>query len=116
MSKKNTGIPEKSKKLKLKTNDIVQVICGKDKGSTGKILSIDRKKQRLVVEGTNMITKHVKPAQNQEGRIEKKEAPMHYSNVLLYCKDSGKGERIKMRINKDGSKTRVFANSGIAAE
>lgn len=116
MSKNRNTAPKKTGKLTLRTNDIVQVICGKDKGSTGKILKIDRKAHRLVVEGINMVTKHVKPAQNQEGRIEKREASLHYSNVLLFCKDSGKGERIKIQLNKDGSKTRIFVKSGIAAE
>jgi large subunit ribosomal protein L24 len=111
------GVPQKKKKLLLKQGDVVQVISGKDKGTTGKILSIDRYHERLVVEGVNVVTKHVKPRQaGQEGKIEKFEAPIHYSNVLLFCKKSGKGERLKIRINDDNTKTRMFAKSNIPVD
>ena len=111
------GVLPSKKKLLLKKDDVVQVICGKDKGTTGKIISIDRYKERVVVEGVNIVTKHVKPQQaGQEGKIEKFEAPIHYSNVLLYNKVSGKGERLKIRINDDNSKTRIFATSGTPAD
>ncbi|PCI30535.1 MAG: 50S ribosomal protein L24 [SAR324 cluster bacterium] len=107
----------KKHKLLLKRGDLIQVISGKDKGAKGNILSIDRYKMRVVVEGVNIVTKHVKPSQaNQEGRIDRFEAPIHYSNVLLFCKGSDRGERLKVRINDDGSKTRVFAKSGTPAE
>jgi len=107
----------RKKKLLLKKGDNVQVISGKDKGNTGKILHIDRFSERVVVEGVNIVTKHVKPTQaGQEGKIEKFEAPIHYSNILLYCKDSGKGERIRLQINDDKTKTRIFAKSGISAD
>jgi len=111
------GVVKKKKKLLLKKGDVVQVISGKDKGSTGKIISIDRYNERVVVEDVNIVTKHVKPTQaGQEGKIERFEAPIHYSNVLLYCKGSRKGERLRIRINDDNSKTRIFAKSGIAAD
>ena len=104
-------------KLKIKKDDKVMVIAGKDKGATGKILSIDRYNARVIVEGVNIVTKHQKPTQaGQEGQIVKFEAPIHYSNVLLYNKESGKGERLKIRINDDNSKTRIFAKSGTAAD
>ena len=107
----------KKHKLLLKKGDLVQVISGKDKGTKGKILSVDRYKQRVVVEGVNMVTKHIKPNQaNQVGRIEKFEAPIHYSNVLLYCKESDRGERIRIQINDDGTKQRIFTKSGTPAE
>ncbi len=116
-TKKNKGVRPKKVKLLLKKDDVVQVISGKDKGTTGKILSIDRYRERVVVEGVNIVTKHVKPTQaGQEGRIAKFEAPIHYSNVLLYCKDSGKGERVRIRVNDDNTKTRIFTKSGIAAD
>ena len=104
-------------KLMLKKGDLVQVIAGKDRGQKGKVLAVDRVKMRITVEGVNIATKHIKPnATNQEGRIEKIEAPIHYSNVLLFCEKSGKGERLKIRANDDGSKTRVFAQSNISAD
>lgn len=111
------GVPLKKKKLLIKKGDVVQVIAGKDKGATGEVLSIDRYKEKVVVKGVNMVTKHVKPKQaGQEGRIDKFEAPIHYSNVLLFCKKSGKGERLKIQINDDNSKTRIFAKSNIPAD
>jgi large subunit ribosomal protein L24 len=111
------GEEPKKMKLLLKKGDTVQVISGKDKGNTGKILNIDRRNARVIVEGVNIVTKHVKPTQaGQEGKIVKFEAPIHYSNVLLHCKESGKGERLKIRINDDKSKTRIFAKSGTAAD
>jgi large subunit ribosomal protein L24 len=118
MKKSNKkGEVRQKMKLLLKKDDVVEVISGKDKGTTGKILSIDRYNARVIVEGVNIVTKHVKPTQaGQEGRIEKFEAPIHYSNVLLFCKESGKGERLKIRINDDKSKTRMFAKSDIAVD
>ena len=108
---------QKRYKLLLKKGDIVQVISGKDKGTKGKVLNIDRVKQRLVVENVNMVTKHVKPSQaNQEGYIDRFAAPIHYSNVLLYCKESKRGERIRIQINDDNSKTRIFTKSGTPVE
>lgn len=115
--KANQKYQQKTHKLLLKKGDLVQVISGKDKGTKGKILSVDRIKQRLVVKGVNIVTKHVKPSQaNQEGRIDRFEAPVHYSNVLLYCKESDRGERIRVQINDDNSKTRIFTKSGTPAE
>ncbi|MBU2512441.1 50S ribosomal protein L24 [bacterium] len=116
-TKKKKGVPLTKKKLLLKRGDVVKVICGKDKGTTGKIVSIDRYRERVVVEGVNMVTKHVKPRQaGQEGKIVRFEAPIHYSNVLLFCKKSGKGERIKIQINDDNTKTRIFAKSNIPVD
>lgn len=115
-SRKQGEAPKKMK-LRLKKGDVVQVIAGKDKGNTGKILSIDRYNARVIVEGINIVTKHQKPTQaGQEGQIVKFEAPIHYSNVLLYNKESGKGERLKIQINDDKSKTRVFAKSGTTVD
>jgi len=107
----------KRQKLLIKVGDLVQVISGKDKGTTGKVLRVDREKMRILIEGVNIVTKHRKPAgNNQEGKIEKIEAPIHYSNVLLYCEKSGKGERLKISVKDDGSKTRVFAQSNISVD
>lgn len=95
-------------KLLLKKNDLVQVIAGKEKGAKGKIINIDKNKLRILVEGLNMLTKHVKPNQtNQQGGIMKFEGPIHYSNVQLFCKRCEKGVRIKIKNNDDGSKNRV---------
>ena len=97
---------------KLKTGDKVVVIAGKDKGKEGKILKIDRKKGRVVVEGVNMVSKHQKPnAANQQGGIIEKEAPLDISNVMYLYK--GKPVRVgfegtgkdKVRVAKVDGKT-----------
>ena len=69
--------------LKIKKGDNVLVIAGKDKGKEGKVVSIDRKAHRIIVEGINMVTKHTKPSMaNQNGGIIQKEAPIDISNVM----------------------------------
>ncbi len=106
-------INKRPSKLLLKKGDKVEVIAGKDKGTVGEILKVDRTKQRVVVRGVNIVTKHVKPTQNQEGHIDRFEAPIHYSNVLLYCEQSQRGERIRIEIDSKGEKTRFFVKSKI---
>ena len=93
------------KKFKLKSGDTVRVIAGDHKGSEGKVLQIVKDKDRVVVEGVNMISKHTKPsAQNPQGGIVKKEASLHISNVLL-VED---GAVVRVGYNVDGdAKTRI---------
>ena len=95
--------------IKLKKGDNVIVIAGKDKGKEGKILLIDRKKNRVIVEGVNMISKHVKPnAQNQQGGIVRKENFMDASNVMYSI--NGKPTRIGYKLTtetKDGKEVTV---------
>ena len=95
-----------SKKTKFKINDNVKVIAGKDKGETGKVLHIDHHKQRAVVEGVNMITKHQKPSRtNQRGGIVNKEAPIHVSNLMYlhHNKPTRIGYKVSV-IERDGVK------------
>ncbi len=74
-------------KLKIKTNDTVKIIAGGHRGEQGIVKSIDREKNRAIVEGVNMVTKHQKPnAANPQGGLEKKEAPIHISNLALVYK------------------------------
>ena len=91
--------------MKIKKGDTVKVIAGKDKDKEGKVISVDRKNGRVLVEGVNMLTKHTKPsASNQEGGIIHQEGPLHVSNVMyLY---NGKPARIQYQI-KDGKKVRA---------
>lgn len=115
--KENKKNKQNKKKLHIKKNDLVKVITGKDSGTTGLVLSVDRYNEKLVVKGVNIVTKHVKPkGENEQGRIVKFEAPIHYSNVLLFCKESNRGERIRIQINDDNTKSRVFVKSGIIAD
>lgn len=82
---------------KIKTGDTVKVITGKDKGKQGKVLSVDRKNNRVLVEGVNMITKHAKPsAANQQGGIIHQEAPINASNVMYVHK--GQPTRLGVKI------------------
>ena len=94
--------------LKIKKGDTVKVIAGKDKGTEGKVISVDAKNAKVVVEGVNVVTKHTKPsAQNQNGGIIQKEAPMDISNVMYVHK--GKTTRVGFKM--DGDKKVRFAKS-----
>ena len=96
--------------LKLKTGDKVVVSTGKDKGKEGKIIAVDRKSNRVLVEGINMISKHTKPSPaNQQGGIIKKESYIHASNVMYL--HNGKATRIGALI-KDGKKVRIAKKTG----
>jgi len=86
-------------KVKLKRDDTVQVIAGKEVGRTGKILKIDREKNRVIVEGLNMQTKHQKSNRaNQTGGITRSEAPLHLSNVMYLHK--GKPTRLGFKVEE----------------
>lgn len=96
--------------LKIKKGDTVRVIAGKDNGKEGKVVAIDRKKGRVLVEGVNMITKHVKPsAANQNGGIVQKEAPIDISNVMYLHK--GKPTRVGFKFEND-KKVRFAKSTG----
>ena len=93
--------------MHIKTNDTVEVLTGDDKGQRGKVLSIDRRVGRLVVEGVNRVYKHVRRSQkNPQGGRLNKEMPIQISNVLLFCSRCNKATRTGSRVNKDGSKER----------
>ena len=95
---------------KIKKGDMVRVIAGKDKGKEGKVLSVDVKNAKVVVEGINMVTKHTKPsAQNTAGGIISQEAAMDISNVMYLSK--GKVTRVGFQIS-DGKKVRVAKATG----
>lgn len=90
-------------KIKLKKGDTVKVISGESRGTTGKIVSIDIKKQRAVVEGVNMISKSEKPsAKNTNGGIVKKEGSIHISNLMFV--DGGKTVRLGRKLNEKTQK------------
>jgi large subunit ribosomal protein L24 len=100
-----------NKKLKIKTGDNVIVIAGKDKGKTGNVLSVLRSKDRIVVEGVNIVKHHRKATQENPGKIEEKEASIHISNVSHLDPDSRKPTRVKYEV-KDGVKKRISVVSG----
>ena len=94
--------------LKIKKGDTVKVIAGKDNNKEGKVLSVDVKNSKVVVEGVGMVTKHTKPsAANQNGGIIQKEAPIDLSNVMYVHK--GKATRVGFKM--DGDKKVRFAKS-----
>lgn len=94
------------RKFRLKKGDQVRVIAGDHKGQEGKIMEVLVKKDKAIVEGVNMISKHQKPsATSPQGGISKKEAPVHISNLSLITKD-GKTTRIGVKF-EDGKKIRV---------
>ena len=96
--------------MKIKTGDTVKVIAGKDKDKEGKVLSVDKKTGRVVVEGVNMVTKHAKPsASSQQGGIINKEAPIDAANVMYV--QNGKATRIGYKV-EDGKKVRVAKKTG----
>lgn len=97
--------------MNFKTGDKVVVISGKDKGKEGKIISVLRNENRVVVEGINMVKKHVKGNGQQAGSINDVEAPIHASNVMIKDPKTNKPTRIGHSVNKDGKKIRVTKKS-----
>lgn len=98
--------------MNFKTGDKVNVIAGKDKGKSGKILHILKNEDKVVVEGINIVKKHQKPnAANQTGGIIERENPIHISNIMIADPKTGKSTRIGHEINKNGKKVRISKKS-----
>ena len=102
----------------IRKDDIVEVISGDHKGQRGKVLRVDPGRQLVVIEGVNMVYRHVRPTRRnpQGGRVQK-EAPLQFSNVLPYDAKAGKGSRVRFEVERgpDGrvvSKKRVYVCSG----
>jgi large subunit ribosomal protein L24 len=99
--------------LKIRKGDTVMVIAGDDKGKTGRVLSVDETKLRVIVEKINFVKRHTKArGQNQQGGILEKEAPIHVSNVMLYDPKAGHGVRVGVRTTKDGKRERISRATG----
>ena len=97
---------------RIKKGDTVYVNAGNDKGKTGKVLSVDPAKDRAIVEGVNMVSKHTKPnAKQPQGGILKQEAPIHMSNINLIDPKSGKPTRVGFKVDGD-KKVRIAKKSG----
>ncbi|HDT12430.1 MAG TPA: 50S ribosomal protein L24 [Candidatus Marinimicrobia bacterium] len=97
--------------MHVKKNDIVKVIAGKDRGKTGKILKVFPKKERVIIEGVNLVKRHTRPnQQNPQGGIVEKEAAIHASNVMLI--QDNKPSRTGKRILADGSRVRYSKKTG----
>jgi large subunit ribosomal protein L24 len=99
----------------IKANDTVVVIAGNDRGVRGRVLSVDARSGKILVEGVNKVYKHVRRSQkNPQGGRLSKEMPIDVSNVMLVCPKTGKPTRIGFRTLADGSKERYAKRSGAA--
>jgi len=98
---------------KIRREDLVLVIAGKDRGKQGQVRQVLPRENRLVVQGVNMIKRHMRPrAMGTQAGIIEKEAPIHVSNVMVICKTCGKPARVAVRVRPDGTKTRVCRSCG----
>jgi len=103
----------KQPKLHIRKGDTVKVIAGDDKGKSGKVLELILEKQRAVVEGVNIVTKHQKPSAGKpEGGIKKIEAPVHISNLMLVDPASGKPTRVGRKLNEKNKLQRYAKKTG----
>ena len=111
------AVRKKPTTMKIRSGDRVEVISGKDRGKSGRVLRVDPAKQRVYVEHLNMIKRHTKPSQvagaqseQQLGGVIEREGPIHVSNVMLL---DGKGQPTRVRIEREGGKrVRVAKSSG----
>ncbi len=100
-------------KINIKKDDKVKILVGKDKGKIGKVLKVNRKKNRLLVEKINIVKRHSRPSQkNRQGGIIEKEMPIQSSNVMVMCNKCVTPTRVKMQRLEDGNKVRVCGKCG----
>ena len=99
-------------RIRLRKNDLVQVLTGKDAGKQGKILKVIPERNRVIVQGVGFTKKHTRPnpPRNIKGGIAEREAPIHASNVQVVCGECGKRARIGAKLLEDGKKVRVCRN------
>jgi large subunit ribosomal protein L24 len=103
----------KVKKFHIRKGDTVMILSGEDRGKKGKVLEVDRKKYGAIVEGRNMVTKHVKPsANNPNGGIENTEASIHLSNLMLVDPATGEPTRIGRKADGKGKLKRYSKKTG----
>ncbi len=102
-----------SNKLHVKKDDTVRILSGDDKGKTGKVLAVSPKEGKVIVEGLNMVKKHVKPRKmGDQGGIVEAESAIYASKVQVVCPSCKKSTRVKHEVQKDGAKARVCAKCG----
>jgi large subunit ribosomal protein L24 len=102
----------KTIKMKIRRGDNVVVISGRDKGKTGEVLRVDRERNRVLVQGVNMVKRHQRPTQTSPGGINEFEAMLHVSNVAVVDPKTDKPTRIGFKTLDDGRKVRVAMRSG----
>ena len=99
--------------MRIKLDDMVEVITGDDRGQRGRVLAVDHKSGKLIVEGINLVYKHVRRSQrNPQGGRLSKEMPVRVSNVMLVCEKCNAATRVGRRYEKDGSKARYCKKCG----
>lgn len=99
---------------RIRKDDMVIVLAGKDKGASGRVLKVMPKEERVVVEGVNLVKRHTKPdIAHPQGGVISKEAPLHLSNVALRDPKTGKPTRVGFKVNDKGRKVRVAKGSGV---
>jgi large subunit ribosomal protein L24 len=100
--------------MKIKKGDNVEIMSGKDAGKRGRVLRVDRDRDRVVIEGVNMIKRHTRPNPQKkiQGGIVEREAPVHASNVMVVSPDSGRPTRVGFKVLDDGRKVRVAKVDG----
>ncbi len=108
-----TPKPKVRARIRLRKNDLVQVLSGRDAGKRGKVLKVLRETGRVVVQGVGFVKKHTKPnpQRNIKGGIAEREAPIHVSNVMIVA-DDDKPTRIGFKVLADGRKVRVSRRTG----
>jgi len=102
--------------MKVKTNDQVAVIAGKDKGKKGKIIRVARKDDRVVVEKVNIVKKHLKKTRERAGQRIETEAPIHVSNVQIICPSCSKQTRVKIEVSKSNKRIRTCKKCAASLE
>lgn len=103
----------KQPKLKIRKGDMVRVIAGDDRGKEGRVLEVNLEKRRIVVEGVNIITKHLKPSAGKpNGELKKTEAGVHVSNLAIIDPATGKTTRVGRKLNEKGSLQRYSKKTG----
>jgi large subunit ribosomal protein L24 len=103
--------------MSIRKGDVVKIITGKDKGKTGKVLSVDRCEGKILVQGINMVKRHQKPTQKQrQGGVVEKEAYLSISNVMFYDEKFGNATKLGHKTLDDGKKVRFSKKSGEVIE
>lgn len=105
-----------AQKFHVSKGDTVMVIAGKEKNKTGKVLKVLPKKNGLIVEGLNMVKRHVRARGNEPGGITEKEASINVSNVQLFCAKCSKPVRSRVKVLENGDKQRTCVKCGVALE
>jgi len=99
--------------MRIKKSDLVRIVSGNDKGKEGKVLKVFPDSGRIIVEKVNLIKRHTRASKDvPQGGIIEKEGPIHHSNVMLVCPNTGKSTRIGKDVLSDGSRARVSKKSG----